>query len=148
MHRIAFALLSLLAVAIAALTISSSAPAEIVAAQQESADQRARPTPSQPLPHTIRVTVSGPYDTIMRVSRAGAQTEVRLRGQPFEFEFTEKLAYVSSLGIAVLAHSEDTSTEPLRCAITVDGTIVADETITGPADADGASVYCMVPRDV
>jgi hypothetical protein len=147
-HRIAFALLSLLAVAIVALTVSSSTAAELVATQQESTDQLARPGPREPTPHTIRVTVSGPYDTIMRVSRAGTQTEVQLRGEPFEFEFTEKLVHVSSLGIAVLADSKDTSAAPLRCAITVDGVTVADDSATGPSGENGASVYCMIPREV
>lgn len=147
-HRIAFALLSLLAVAIATLTVSSSTAAELVATQQESTDQRARPVPVKLVPHTIKVTVSGPYDTIMRVSRADAQTEVRLRGEPFEYEFTENLVHVSSLDIAVLADSEHTSAEPLRCAITVDGMIVADDSATGPPGENGASVYCMIPRDV
>jgi hypothetical protein len=147
-HRIAFALLPLLAVAIAALTVSSSPSAEIVATQHESPDQLALPAPREPVSHTIRVTVSGPYDTIMRVSRAGAQSEVRLHGRPFEFEFTEKLVHVSSLGIAVLADSQDTVAEPLRCAITVDGVTVADDTATGPSSENGASVYCMIPHDV
>lgn len=144
-QRIALASLSLMAVALAAVTVASSPPTEPVVTQGKSTEQ---PTPPVPSAHTVEVTVSGPYDTVMHVSRAGAQTEVELRGEPFEFEFTETLAHVGNLGITVRADSADPSGEPLRCAIKVDGVTVADDAQTGPGGNGAARVHCMIPLDI
>lgn len=153
-QRIALASLSVLAVALAAVTVSSSPPTESLATQGKPAELPARPQPQKAAVHHIKVTVSGPQDTVMRVSRAGAQTEVELRGEPFEFEFTEQLTHVGSLGItvsaisAISAISADAATEPLRCAITVDGRPVATDARTSPGEDGTARVHCMIPLDV
>ncbi|SFA93607.1 hypothetical protein SAMN05216266_102314 [Amycolatopsis marina] len=144
-QRIALASLSLIAVALATVTVASTPQTEPVAAQEKSTEQ---PVPAVPSKHTVEVTVSGPYDTVMHVSRAGAQTEVELQGEPFEFEFTETLAHVGSLGITVRADSADPSGEPLRCAIRVDGVTVADDAQTGTGKSGTARVHCMIPLDI
>ncbi|WP_216215396.1 hypothetical protein [Amycolatopsis aidingensis] len=94
-------------------------------------------------PHTIHVTASGPYDTVMRVARAGTQTQVELQGEPFEYEFTEESDRLGELGIAVYARSATPGV--VHCAITVDGEVVAEQSVRRPG-ADGfATVGCTIP---
>ncbi|GAB3481010.1 hypothetical protein [Amycolatopsis cihanbeyliensis] len=96
-----------------------------------------------PGPHTIHVTVSGPDDTVMRVARAGTQTQVELRGEPFEYEFTEERDRLGELGIAVYARSA--SPGQVHCGITVNGEVVAEQSAREPG-ADGfATVGCTIP---
>ncbi|MGH3519519.1 MAG: hypothetical protein ACRDQ7_19285 [Haloechinothrix sp.] len=96
-------------------------------------------------PHRIRITVSGPDDTVMRVARAGTQSEVALRGEPFDFEFTEKNARIGDLGIAVFAKTDTPSEGPLRCKITVNGKTVAEQSTAEPGERGYPEVACVIP---
>lgn len=98
-----------------------------------------------PRPQRIHISVSGPQDTLMRVARAGTQSQVALQGQPFDFEFLEESAQVGDLGIAVFAKTETFGGEPLRCRITVNGTTVAKAATSKPGEKGYAEVECVVP---
>lgn len=101
-----------------------------------------------PVPQRVHIVVSGPYDTLMRVARAGTATQVALQGQPFDFTFTEHAASVSDLGIAVFAKTDSPGASPLSCKITVNGRTVAQETATGPGERGFAEVSCVIAASV
>lgn len=99
-------------------------------------------------PQRIHITVSGPQDTLMRVVRAGTQSQVALQGEPFDFEFSEQAADIGDLGIAVFAKTDTPGDTPLQCSITVDGRTVAEESATKPGERGYAEVACSVPDAV
>lgn len=104
----------------------------------------AAPAPA-PREHHVRVTVSGPPDTLMLVERGPARTPVELGGQPFDYAFVEPPGRTGYRSIAVFARSALPSPEPLRCRITVDGATVAAQSATR-TDASGfAEIECRVP---
>lgn len=95
--------------------------------------------------HTIRVTASGPHDTVLRVARGGYYTRVDLRGEPFDFTFTEPEGG-GYRDISVWAGTEHPEQAAVRCAIEVDGKVVARRSADRP-DAEGkASVVCEIPE--
>ncbi|MDV6013695.1 hypothetical protein [Haloechinothrix sp. LS1_15] len=96
--------------------------------------------------YTVRVSVSGPDDTIMVVERDGQQSPVSLGGEPFDFEFTEDGTDPAELDIAVFAKTEDPTGGPVRCAISVDSETIVEDSATA-ADGNGlAEVGCTMPR--
>lgn len=134
---------TILAAALAACACSTGTADD--PAPQENTSSPSPPR-EEPQEHTMHITVSGPDDTVMVVEREGRRSYVELEGEPFDFEFTESEQEPSELGIAVFAKTEEASDEPLRCAIDIDGEVVAEDSAE-ELDADGmAEVACTVPR--
>ncbi|SFP00067.1 hypothetical protein SAMN05421810_101644 [Amycolatopsis arida] len=158
MKRLALALSAVTIGAVVALTGPATpppapgpaaAPSHDTDRNQGSAPHQAPdPARHEPAPRTVHITVSGPHDTLMRVSRAGAATDVELRGEPFDFEFTEEHVEVGQLGISVFANSATPQEQPLRCAIRVDGVVVANDTAETVGGDGTAEVACTVPFSV
>lgn len=131
---------------------STGAPEPGQAAPEAPSPTSTRTTPPRPdrpakapRPQRIHISVSGPQDTLMRVARAGTQSQVALQGQPFDFEFIEETERVGDLGIAVFAKTETFVGEPLLCRITVNGTTVAKAATSKPGEKGYAEVECVVP---
>lgn len=123
-------------------TTHASAPA------QEHAHRSPDATPEAARPHTVRVHVSGPDDTLMRVLRGGRGTQVALGGQPFDHSFTEPAGTDGYLGIRVAAASKQAGEPAVRCRITVDGAVVAQQRAAARDETGLAQVQCTVPRGV
>ncbi|EHR50993.1 hypothetical protein SacmaDRAFT_2753 [Saccharomonospora marina XMU15] len=104
----------------------------------------APPPPAEGERHRVRVTVSGPYDTVLRVARGGYYTRVDLRGEPFDFSFTESEGS-GYRDISVWAGTEHPEQGPVRCAIEVDGKVVAQRVADRPDGEGKASVVCEIP---
>lgn len=99
-------------------------------------------------PHTVRIHVSGPDDTLMRVVRDRRGSDVALRGEPFDHSFTEPAGSDGYLGITVLAASKQAGRPAVTCSITINGVVVSEQRAL-KADGSGlAQVLCTVPRDV
>lgn len=99
-------------------------------------------------PHTVRIHVSGPDDTLMRVVRDRRGSDVALRGEPFDHSFTEPAGSDGYLGITVLAASKQAGRPAVTCSITINGVVVSEQRAL-EADGSGlAQVLCTVPRDV
>ncbi|ASR36488.1 hypothetical protein BAY61_17395 [Prauserella marina] len=149
------AVLSIVAVvaaaAIAAVGIAMHAfEPDVAPVARDVAPAMAKPAERQPAqPHRIRITVSGPQDTLMRVSRGNSgTTQVALRGQPFDHAFVEPAGGTGYLGIKVAAASKDPTEQPVRCVITVDDVPVADQTAAVVDESGLAQVQCRVPTPV
>ncbi|WP_199432245.1 hypothetical protein [Qaidamihabitans albus] len=99
-------------------------------------------------PHRIHITVSGPADALMQVVRGQTRTQVALRGEPFDFEFTEPHRPDGYPDIAVHAMSTLPSPEPLTCRIEVDGVTVAEQSVTEPGASGRAEVSCEIPASI
>lgn len=99
-------------------------------------------------PHTVQIHVSGPDDTLMRVMRGGQGSEVALGGQPFDHSFTEPAGSDGHLGIQVAAASKQAGRPAVRCRITVDGEVVAQQRAAVRDQSGLAQVQCTVPRGV
>ncbi|GAA1245306.1 hypothetical protein GCM10009676_34010 [Prauserella halophila] len=99
-------------------------------------------------PHTVRIHVSGPDDTLMRVVRDGRGSEVALGGEPFEHSFTEPADSEGHLGIQVAAASKQAGRPAVQCRITVDGAVVARQRAVTRDETGLAQVRCTVPRGV
>ncbi|MBB3051100.1 hypothetical protein FHS23_002123 [Prauserella isguenensis] len=106
------------------------------------------PAPDTAGPHTVRIHVSGPDDTLMRVLRGDQGTQVALGGEPFDHSFTEPAGSDGHLGIRVAAASKQAGHPAVRCRITVDGDVVAQERATERDETGLAQVQCAVPRGV
>lgn len=99
-------------------------------------------------PHTVRIHVSGPDDTLMRVLRDDQGTQVALGGEPFDHSFTEPAGSDGHLGIRVAAASKQAGRPAVQCRITVDGDVVARDRATERDETGLAQVQCAVPRGV
>ncbi|MEU3274981.1 hypothetical protein ABZ639_29390 [Saccharomonospora sp. NPDC006951] len=123
---------------------------EVAPAARSVAPAMAKPAErTQQQPHRIHILVTGPQDTLMRVSRGNSgTTQVALRGQPFDHAFVEPAGGTGYLGIKVAAASKDPSEQPVRCVITVDGVPVADQTAAVVDHSGLAQVQCRVPTPV
>ncbi|GAA1193875.1 hypothetical protein [Prauserella alba] len=106
------------------------------------------PAPETARPHTVRILVSGPDDTLMRVLRGGRGSQVALGGEPFDHSFTEPPGSDGYLGIQVAAASRQADGPAVRCRITVDGDVVAQQRTASPDESGLAQVRCTVPRGV
>ncbi|MBB3664828.1 hypothetical protein FB384_003779 [Prauserella sediminis] len=105
------------------------------------------PAPDIARPHTVRIHVSGPDDTLMRVLRGGHGTQVALGGEPFDHSFTEPAGSDGYLGIQVAAASKQADAA-VHCRITVDGDVVAQQRAASRDETGLAQVQCTVPRGV
>ncbi|MFF5989573.1 hypothetical protein [Prauserella flavalba] len=131
----------LIAVAVLAAGVASTAFAP-VQRRPVAAPKRAAPA------HEIRIVVSGPDDTLMRVARGSSGTQVALHGKPFDHSFTEPAGGDGYLGIRVAAASARPDGTPVRCAIRVDGVVVSEKSAVEPDDSGLAQVLCTIPRPV
>lgn len=95
--------------------------------------------------HRVRVRVSGPHDTVLRVARGGYYTRVDLRGEPFDFSFTES-GGGGYRDISVWAGTEHPEQGPVRCAIEVDGKVVVRRSADRLDDEGRATVVCEIPQ--
>ncbi|PXY30122.1 hypothetical protein DI005_05390 [Prauserella sp. PE36] len=131
----------LIAVAVLATGVASTAFAP-AGRQPAAAPKRA------PQAHEIRIMVSGPDDTLMRVARGASWTQVALRGKPFDHSFTEPAGGDGYLGIRVAAASARPDGTPVRCAIRVDGVVVSEKSAVERDESGLAQVLCTIPRPI
>ncbi|MFC4003479.1 hypothetical protein ACFS2C_16900 [Prauserella oleivorans] len=99
-------------------------------------------------PHHIRIVVSGPPDTLMRVIRGRTGTDVALGGHTFDHAFVEPAGSKGYLGIKVLAASREPRGIPVRCRIVIDGKVVSSHAAARPDQTGLAQVLCTVPQGV
>ncbi|MBK1782849.1 hypothetical protein [Prauserella cavernicola] len=129
-----------------ALLATGSASAAFAPPQRRQAVAPPKRAPQQP--HEIRIMVSGPDDTLMRVARGGAKTQVALRGEPFEHAFTEPAGGNGHLGITVAAASAEPKGRAVTCEIRVDGAVVSRVTAKDKDASGFAQVLCTIPTPV
>ncbi|NIJ12275.1 hypothetical protein FHU38_002619 [Saccharomonospora amisosensis] len=140
--------LAALALAAAGQACGTDPPPAAPPAPPLSASAPGTSAPSPPAEgeqHRVRVTVSGPHDTVMRVARGGYYTRVDLRGEPFDFTFTESEGS-GYRDISVWAGTEHPEQGAVRCAIEVDGKVVAQRATDRPDGEGKASVVCEIPE--
>ncbi|PXY22345.1 hypothetical protein [Prauserella muralis] len=142
-------LIALVAVAVLAAGVASRAfppPHRAAAAPQH---QHRPQQEDRGQPHRVDVTVTGPGDTLMRVARGDARTQVALGGKPFRHAFTEPAGGTSYLGIAVAAASRTpTADRPVTCEIRVNGRVVASQSARELDEHGVAQVLCTIPAPI